>query len=88
MEMCRICQALQHEIKVDGKFCVLIEIEGVLIATVRTHEDYCDAEVVGEAIDLLRANGSTGSLIELGDVGHWGIGFMPSEFKSSSRTRG
>lgn len=88
METCRICQVIQTGVKIEGKLCVIIELDKVLIATTKTHIDSCDADVVAEAVDLLRECGSKGSLIESGDVGHWGITFVgSSDFPASSRTR-
>ena len=88
LDACRICQAIQRGAKVEGKQCVVLDLDGVLTATTRLHQDSCDGDAMAEAVGLLRLGENKGKLVELPDVGHWGLSFIPTESGDvKSRTR-
>lgn len=89
METCKLCQAIQQGVKVDGKLCAVVDIDGAFVAVSKAHSDSCEYEVVSEATDMLWSLKVGGALAEYSDaVGHFGLVLFPyDKFSAQSRTR-
>lgn len=86
MDNCSICKALADHPEED---VVVLEIEGVTVATTKDHIANCDGEYLAKAVEILRSHMSSGVLMEYADtnVGHWAICVVPSELAAQTKAR-
>lgn len=86
METCPICQALR-DLSESEDSIVLVEIEGIKIAALKDHQECCDGETLGKAVEMLRSDLSNGMLVDYEAVGHWAICVKPSELASQTKAQ-
>ena len=86
MENCSICAAMANQPEDE---IVVMEIEGITIATTKEHAANCDGEFLAKAVELLRSKMGNGVLMEYANanVGHWAICVVPSELASQTKAR-